>query len=131
MEYTPELVKSVERLNIFFHVHHCNEMILNNVGKLIDRLKEQPDTTMSPEALLTWLTYMGDNSQTIDALMHIAQEEFVGEATEWVREHSEEECLAMREGIESPIMDKMMRILEETTEERTQRLLLEMLNIHE
>ena len=132
VEYSTELVQSVERLNVFFHIHHLNEDIMNNVGRLMDKLKENPEQTMAPEALFVWLQRMGDNTQTIDALMHIAQNEFTGpEASEWLESHSDQEAIEMRDGIESPILSKMMGILTETGEERTQRILLEILNVHE
>lgn len=130
-KFDDEMIESYERLNLFFHVHHANEEVLSNTIALTEELKENPGKTMHPEMLIDWLSAAGFVFQTIDALMHILQREHVGPALEMARKLSDEDKIYIRDNFKSPGIDKMLEILTETEEERTQRMLLEHLGIHE
>ena len=130
-EITPEFINSVERLNIFYHIHHCNAQILSQISMACSVLEKNPDQTLAREALQDLLGSIGDFSQSVDGLMHICQKEVTGPAQDWINEASPEEQIEMRDNVNTPILDKMVAILSETEEERTQRILLEHLGIHE
>lgn len=129
--FTPEMIESYERLNLFFHVHHCNQEMLTNTLDIVEKLQTNPGTTLSPEMLVDWLSAAGFVFQTIDALMHLLQREHVGPALEMAKSLSDEDKMYIRDNFKSPGLDKMLEILTETEETRTQRMLLEHLNIHE
>jgi hypothetical protein len=132
-ELTSEFVSSLERMNMFHFVHNENKELLTAIAHLYTSLEENPDVMITSEALRGWLDQAGDHSQTVDALMHIAQREMIGEARTWLDNASEEEQKEMRdrEDTQTSVIKQMTSILFETSEERTQRILLEHLDIHE
>lgn len=130
-KFDSAMIESFERLNLFFHVHNCNKEMLNNTLDLVENLREHEGQTLAPHHLIDWLEAAGFVFQTVDALMHILQSEHVGPALDMAHTLTEEDKIYIRDHLHSPILDKMMEILNEDEETRTQRLLLEHLGIHE
>lgn len=128
---SPQMVESFERLNLYFHVHKANEDILNNAIQLVENLNKEPGTTLSPEHLIAWVESVGYVCQTVDALMHILQRGHTGPAYEFSRTLTDEQKMFIRDNLHTPTLDKMLAILSEDEETRTQRMLLEHLGIHE
>lgn len=130
-EYSAEFITSVEKLNLFYHIHSTNAEVMKNAGVLMDKLDDPKVEAVSVDFMREWLAAMADRTQTIDALMHICQDNFIGEAKDWLENSSSEEQIKMRDSIMTPILGQMEEILTESAEERTQRILIEMLHIHD
>ena len=130
-EVTPEFIASIEKLNLFYHIHAVNAEMLKNVGILVEKLDAPDVEAVSVDFMQAWLAAMGDRTQTIDALLHICQDHHTGEAAEWLENSTSEQQIEMRDSINTPVLAKMEQILNETEEERTQRILLEHLGIHD
>jgi hypothetical protein len=131
-ELTQDFIGSLERMNMFFYVHNENKELLMAVAELYEKLEKNPEAMVSSQALRNWLDRAEDHTQTVDALMHIAQRHMIGEARVWLDAASEEEQKDMqrREETQTPVIKQMTEILLETSEERTQRILLEHLGMH-
>lgn len=128
---SPEFIASLEKLNLFYHVHELNKEMMKNIGILLEKIEAPEVEAVAVDFITQWLNAMGDRTQSVDALMHILQDSHTGEAKVWLESASDAEQIHMRDSINTPILDKMDKILNETVEERTQRILLEMLNIHD
>lgn len=130
-KFTPEMIESFERLNLFWHVHHMNEQILDVVMNLVDSLREHPGQTLTNETLVEFASTVGYQNQSIDALMHILQKKHVGEALEYAKNLTDEEKIYIRDNLHTEDLNTMLEVLTESEEERTQRMLLEHLHLHD
>lgn len=130
-KFSPEFIESFERLNLYFHVHHANEELLNNTLSMHEALEQNEGQTLSPEFLMDWFSTAGFVMQTVDALMHILQRKHVGPAYEFAKKLTDEQRMFIRDNVHSDGLTEMLAILNEDEETRTQRMLLEHLGIHE
>ena len=132
MDIPQDVFESALRLNLIWQIHNENKDNMKLVGDVAQAIDGDPEITMTPEALRELLNHIADTQNTIDALLHICREYFCKEADEIAVKLTDEESLAFREKVrETEPWQRMQSIVAETAEERTQRLLLEMLGIHE
>ena len=133
MDISKELTSSIERLNILWHVHNENKNIMENCQTLYEMLEKNPGQTLHPDQLIEFLSVAVDKMQTIDGILHVARKHFCKEAEDFAANTPEETAIAIREKIteESEPMKQMLAIMSETEEERVQRFLMEMLDLHE
>lgn len=130
-KFDPQMIESFERLNLFFHVHRANQEMLDSAIALVESLGNHPGKTLSNEMLSDWLEGLGYACQTVDALMHLLQKKHVGPALAMAKELTDEDKIYIRDNLHTEDLNEMMNILTETSEERTQRMLLEHLHVHD